>query len=220
MLDTLRLRLTTKVTVSPASSARRASAAWRMSSIASGRVSANSAVTSPASSGAPSRARLIVSGRSAPRGPSVRPEPRRGMKLQKRVLITSSTPCASHSGSMNCGYTHSRSVSATPSADIRLRTWCGDGKGCSGEMWSPFALRPPRSVAPAATSRGHQSARLGGTWIPTPGSSRRASRTSRSIASTVTGEDHAGAGTSAPACSPVRQYASAAAVAISAGSSP
>ena len=28
-------------------------------------------------------------------------------------------------------------------------------------MWSPLADRPPRSVAPAATSSGHQSARLG-----------------------------------------------------------
>ena len=69
-LETLRLRLTTKVTVSPASSARRASAAWRMSSIASGRVSANRAVTSPASSGAPARARASVSGRRAPSGRS------------------------------------------------------------------------------------------------------------------------------------------------------
>ncbi len=44
--ETLMLRLTTNVTVSPASSARSSSAAWRMSSIASGRVSANSAVSS------------------------------------------------------------------------------------------------------------------------------------------------------------------------------
>ena len=38
------LRLTTNVTVSPASSARSSSAAWRMSSITSGRLSANIAV--------------------------------------------------------------------------------------------------------------------------------------------------------------------------------
>ena len=101
--DTLRLRLTTNVTVSPASSARSSSAAWRMSSITSGRVSAKSAVSSPAASASPARARAIVSARSAPLGPSVRPEPRRGMKLQKRALITSSTPWASHSGSMKCG---------------------------------------------------------------------------------------------------------------------
>ena len=61
------LRLTTNVTVSPASSARSSSAAWRMSSITSGRVSANSAgQLVAASSGSPSRARAIVSGRSAP----------------------------------------------------------------------------------------------------------------------------------------------------------
>ena len=47
------LRLTTNVTVSPASSRRSESAAWRMSSIASGRVSANSAVSSSAVSAAP-----------------------------------------------------------------------------------------------------------------------------------------------------------------------
>jgi hypothetical protein len=34
----------------------------------------------------------------------------------------------------------------------RLRDLVRAGKGCSGEMWSPLALRPPRSVAPAATS--------------------------------------------------------------------
>ena len=87
-------------------------------------------------------------------------------------------------------------------------------------MWSPLALRPPRSVAPAAMSSGHQSARFGGTWIPTPGSSRFASPTSRRMSSIVTGEDHVGAGTSGSACRPVRQYASADAVAMSAGSSP
>ena len=42
----LMLRLTTKVAVSPASSARSSSAATRISSITSGRVSANSAVSS------------------------------------------------------------------------------------------------------------------------------------------------------------------------------
>ena len=50
---------------------------------------------------------------------------------------------------MYSGYTHSRSVSASPSACSRLRTCVGEGNGCSGEMWSPLALSPPRSVAPA-----------------------------------------------------------------------
>src|SRR3954467_3776019 len=59
-LETLMLRLTTKVTVSPASSARSSSAAWRMSSIASGRSSAKSAVISSAVSAAPWRARAIA----------------------------------------------------------------------------------------------------------------------------------------------------------------
>ena len=69
-------------------------------------------------------------------------------------------------------------------------------------MWSPLLESPPRSVAPAATSRGHQSARFGGIWIPTSGISRRASRTSRSMSSTVTGDAHAGAGHVGPLVQP------------------
>ena len=84
-------------------------------------------------------------------------------------------------------------MSATPSAARRLRTWCGDGNGCSGEMWSPLAERPPRSVAPAATSSGHQSARLGGTWMPMSGMRRRVSAMSRFISSIDTGVAHSGA---------------------------
>ena len=83
--ETLMLRLTTNVTVSPASSARSSSAAWRMSSIASGRVSANSAVSSSseqrlAVAAAGDRAgHEVAADRPAPRA---RPEPRRGMKRQ------------------------------------------------------------------------------------------------------------------------------------------
>ena len=69
------LRFTTNVTVSPASSARSSSAAWRMSSIASGRLSANIAVSSAGVSGCPSRARSIVPGGTAP-------ALRRGMKAR------------------------------------------------------------------------------------------------------------------------------------------
>ena len=60
------LRLTTNVTRSPASSARSASAAWRMSSTTSGRVSEKSAVSSSGVSSSPSRARSIVPGATAP----------------------------------------------------------------------------------------------------------------------------------------------------------
>ena len=59
------LRFTTNVTVSPASSRRSSSAAWRMSSITSGRVSANIAVSSSAPSVPPSRARAIAPGTSS-----------------------------------------------------------------------------------------------------------------------------------------------------------
>ena len=105
MLDTLMLRFTTNVTVSPASSARSESAAWRMSSITSGRVSAKSAVSSSSDSASPSRARSIAAGASSllTTSSSVRPEPRRGMKLQYFVFTTSSTPCSIHSESMYWG---------------------------------------------------------------------------------------------------------------------
>ncbi len=136
MFDRLMLRLTTNVTVSPASSPRSSSAAWRMSSIASGRVSANRAVSSSGESEPPSRARAIAPGTSSRRigRSSRRPEPLRGMKLQYFSFTRSSTPCSSHCGSMYCGYTHRRSVSAYPSGASRLRILCTDGNGCSGEM--------------------------------------------------------------------------------------
>ena len=90
---------------SPASSARSSSAASRISSITSGRVSANSAVSSSSVSASPSRPLSIAPGaRSGSIRRSLRrPDPRRGMKLQYLSLITSSTPCSIHSGSMYCG---------------------------------------------------------------------------------------------------------------------
>ena len=75
----------------------------------------------------------------------------------------------------------------SPAAARRLRTWCGLGKACSGEMWSPLADRPPRSVAPSSTSSSHQSERFGGIWMPTSGISRRHSRTSSFMSSSVIG---------------------------------
>ena len=48
-------------------------------------------------------------------------------------------------------------MSAKPWPLSRLRTWWGLGNACSGEMWSPFAESPPRSVAPASTRSTHQS---------------------------------------------------------------
>jgi hypothetical protein len=91
-----------KVTRSPASSARSTSAAARISSIASGRVSANRAVSSSSLSSSPSRPLAIArSVRPASSFSALRrPEPLRGMKLQYFSLITSRTPCSIHSGSM------------------------------------------------------------------------------------------------------------------------
>src|SRR5215203_3726643 len=65
-------------------------------------------------------------------------------------------------------------------------------------MWSPLAERPPRSVAPASTSADHQSERLGGTWIPTSGISRRHSPISLFISSIETGAAQLGGSSSSP----------------------
>ena len=112
MLVKLTLRLTTKVATSPASSARRPSAAARIASITSGRDSANSAVSSAALElGSPSRPLAIASGASPGSMPlpspplawALRPLEPRGMKLQYLSLIRSRTPCSIHSGFMYCG---------------------------------------------------------------------------------------------------------------------
>jgi hypothetical protein len=82
--ETLMLRLTTNVTVSPATRARSSSAPARRSRITSGRRSANRAVSSPAVSACPSRARSIARGASAESTSrtTLRPDPRRGMNDQ------------------------------------------------------------------------------------------------------------------------------------------
>ena len=67
---------------------------------------------------------------------------------------------------------------------------------------------------------GHQSDRFGGTWMPTPGISRRVSAIRRSMSSSVTSHAHAGASRCGPSHTPVRQYSRAAASAICAGSRP
>ena len=197
MFDTLMLRQTTKVTVSPTSSARSSSAASRISSIASGRVSANSAVSSSslerrAGAALVDRAGdevaadhpIVAATRSAAR--DERPVARRD-HVEHALRDPLAARCSAR-------YTHSRSVSATPSCARRRRTWCGEGNGCSGEMWSPLAESPPRSLAPAATSSGHQSERFGGTWMPTSGSSSRACSTSSRRSSIVTSQAHSGSG--------------------------
>ena len=92
---------------------------------------------------------------------------------------------------------------------------CTDGNGCSGEMWSPLADRPPRSVAPSSISGSHQSDRLGGIWMPTSGISRRHSRTSTRMSSSEIGVAQAGSAAGSP-CVSERCARSA----ISAGSAP
>ena len=117
---------------------------------------------------------------------SRRPEPRRGMKLQYLGLIASSTPWLEPLGRPCTAGTRTAARSArSPPAWSSLRIRWGEGNGCSGEMWSPLADRPPRSVAPSSTSGSHQSERLGGIWMPTSGISRRHSRTSTRMSSSV-----------------------------------
>ena len=112
-------------------------------------------------------------------------------------------------------------MSAKPWRLSRLRTWWGLGNACSGEMWSPFAESPPRSVAPASTRSTHQSLRFGGIWIPTSGISLRDSATSRFISSSVTSLAQSGIGSSSPSGEPSPvQRSSVAASAISATSRP
>ena len=148
------LRLTTNVTVSPASSARSSSAAWRMSSIASGRVSANIAVSSSALSATPvaalrDRARHEVGADRRRRVGAARAAPRDEAPVldldRVHHALARPTPGRCTAGTR----TGARSARSRPPA-AALRTWCGEGNGCSGEMWSPLALSPPRSVAPAA----------------------------------------------------------------------
>src|SRR4051795_9756600 len=81
---------------------------------------------------------------------------------------------------------------------------CTDGNGCSGEMWSPLADSPPKSVAPSSTSGSHQSERFGGICTPTSGIRRRHSRTSARMSSSVTGVAQSGGGRSAGAPPPPR----------------
>ena len=197
-LETLMLRLTTNVTMSPASSARSASAAWRMSSTTSGRVSENSAVSSSAVSA------LAVAG-ALDRAGATWPSRRRGTNDGWRARITSSTRGDCQSRRCTAGTrTAARRARRRrrPAARAPAR---GDGNGCSGEMWSPLALSPPRSVAPARTSSGHQSARFGGIWMPTSGISRRASAISRFMSAIVTSFAHAGRSCSGASPIPVRQ---------------
>src|SRR3982751_350386 len=61
-------------------------------------------------------------------------------------------------------------------------------------MWSPFALSPPRSVAPASTNSGQNSLKFGGTCTPTSGINRLHSTIKRLILSIETEPAHEGRG--------------------------
>ena len=219
------LRLTTNVTVSPASSARSSSAAWRISSIASARVSANSAVSSSALSAAPrgpARSRRPRARGGSAHGGSVRPDPRRGMKLQYLTLIVSITPCAIHSGRCTCGYTHSRSVSAIAVALQLLahlvrrgeRVLRGDvvavGAQARRGRSRPRPPAPPTSPQGSAGSGSRRPASAGGSLRSVASCPRCSPRRPTRAAAAAAGRPP----------TPVRQYSRAAASAICAGSWP
>ena len=83
---------------------------------------------------APARSRAATRSRRIGAGGSVRPEPRRGMKLQYFALIVSSTPVRDPLG-VDVLRVHAQALGQRePSRCSSLRTWCGDGNGCSGEM--------------------------------------------------------------------------------------
>ena len=111
-------------------------------------------------------------------------------------------------------------MSAKPRGASSFRTWCGLGNGSSGLMWSPLLERPPRSVAPASTSSGHQSARFGGTWTPTSGIRRFDSAINRFMSSIETGVAQSGRGRSEPLASSPSHLRLEASSAISATSAP
>jgi hypothetical protein len=122
MFETLMLRLTTNVTVSPPARAElvgggahlldhlgAALGEQRGELLGGQRGALARHARSPA---APRRRATLTSPR--------RPEPAPRDERPVVVLITSSTPCAIHSGSMYSGYTHRRSDSAKPSAGQQL----------------------------------------------------------------------------------------------------
>ena len=191
MFETLMLRFTTNVTVSPASSRRSSSAAAahlldhlrtplgeQRGQLRLGQRGAVTGLAPP----------LAARGRRHTNRSARRPEPRRGMNDQYSVLITSITGRATHSGSMYSEYTHSRSVSASPScvqalADLRRRRERMLRRDVIAVGAQPAEIGGAGARPAPATSQ-H---RFGGTWIPMPGISRRVSAISRFMSSIVTG---------------------------------
>ena len=168
------LRLTTNVTVSPASSARSSSAAWRMSSIASGRLSANIAVElvrrrAPA----PSRARSIVPGADGRRA-AARDEG--AVAVADHLEHARRDPLGvDERGRRRTGARRARRRPRRAACAPGPATGTGARARC-GRRW-PTGRRGRSRRRP--TSSGHQSARFGGTWMPTSGISRRVSAISR-----------------------------------------
>ena len=160
------LRLTTNVTVSPASSARSSSAAWRISSIASGRVSANSAVSSSASSGSPVAG--LLDRRPAPVRADRRGRARCGLGAAPRdeapVLQLDRVEHALREP-LGVDVLRGRRTGARSARSRRPAGACAPGgargRGARGRCGRRWRDSPPRSVAPAATSSAHQSARFG-----------------------------------------------------------
>ena len=204
------LRLTTKVTVSPASSARSSSAAGAHPLDRAPRRWTRTSPSAPRSTAPRPRGRAPVAGPTRSdwiaNGASVRPEPRRGMKDQYLVLTTSSTCCSTHSGSRYCA------VDAEPlgQRDAVLRQALahlvrrrervlGRDVVAVGAQARRGRSRPRRPAPASARDR------FGGTWMPTPGSSSRATPISSTRSSSETGDAQSGTPAIGTSRRPVRQ---------------
>ena len=189
------LRLTTKVAVSPASSARSSSAATRISSITSGRVSANSAVSSSSV-----RARPIA---------SLLDRPRREAGVER--LLAAAAGAAARDEAPVLELDHVEHALLHPLRVHVLRVDAealGQREAARRELLADLVrARELRARArcgrrwrkarrgrwhPASTSSGHQSDRFGGTWTPTSGISRLHSAISRFMSSIDTGDAQSG----------------------------
>ena len=157
------LRLTTNVTRSPASSARSESAAWRMSSTTSGRGVGEQ------------RGQLLRRQLAAVAGALDRrrvPARRRGGGARTTGAGRGS-PRARAATATRRRCTAGRRTAARSARSRRRPGACGPARATGtgararcGRRWR--SARRGRS-RPRATSSGHQSARLGGTWMPTLG---------------------------------------------------
>ena len=181
------LRLTTNVTVSPASSARSASAAWRMSSTTSGRrVGEQRRQLLRRRARSPSRARSIVPG--ATRAVAAARHERRvlGADRPRARAAPASLVDVLRVDAQALG--EREAVGGEPRAHLRRATGTGARARC-GRRWRSGRRGRSRPRAPARATSRRGSA---GPGCRRSGISRRVSAISRFMSSIVTSFAHAG----------------------------